>query len=92
MSEPKKLEDYYEEDPSAFNKGFELFCKKLQDLCIDFHEKDPRDTPSNVGFKFAASICFGQLSFVMEKAAFLAAQEEEAQNQIKNDLEKLFNM
>lgn len=82
----------YESDPVKFNEGFEEFCMQLKDMCIQFSKKHETETPFTAGFKFASSIAFDQINLVIQKSLKLAEEEERLQQEIKLNLEKMYNM
>ena len=92
MSEHKKLEDYYDEDPLRFNKGFIEFCEAHHDRFQEWLERNPQDDAKKAGYLFAANYVAYHLDYVM-KAAVQAQQEyEEQQQEFKGYLEKLFEI
>ncbi|MFZ9315697.1 MAG: hypothetical protein ACO24P_00025 [Candidatus Nanopelagicaceae bacterium] len=86
------IQALYEADPEGFNKGFEEFCLQLRQICVDFVEENPQETPFTAGFKFASSIAFDQITIVIQRSIKMAMQQQEVQDQMKTKLEQIYNM
>jgi hypothetical protein len=86
------IQSLQEIDPTKFNHGFEDFCLQLREMCIRFSRNHETETPYTAGFKFASSIAFDQINFVVQNSIKAAEEQEKIQQQIKLNLEKMYNM
>lgn len=92
LSEYKKLEDYYDEDPLHFRKGFVEFCEAHHEAFQEWLKHNPEDDARKAGYLFAANYVALQLDYVLQAAVKEQQEHQEQQQEFKGYLEKLFKI